>query len=53
MMSGDSDNNIVANCLNSGAIDYIVKPITYKKMQTLAELVKRKPKPVRNLLILA
>ena len=35
MMSGDDETGIVAACINSGAVDYMVKPVNFKKLQGL------------------
>lgn len=34
-MSGDDETETVAACLNSGAEDYMVKPVNFKKLQGL------------------
>ncbi|KAM3142973.1 hypothetical protein pb186bvf_005036 [Paramecium bursaria] len=48
MMSCDGQNQVVGACIAAGAQNYLVKPVNYKKMLTLEEYARNRPKPKAN-----
>ena len=44
MMSADDTADVIANCMNAGACDYLVKPLRVPMLKEVAKHVNKKEK---------